>query len=861
MTGASFDGTGRRFLACFFGDLTVFVWRYEIGKRPKPQGRLRHSRAVIRAAWRSGPEQQSQTDVVVTTTSDGVVRLWMAVIDEPDCYRLWSAIDAASFDTSRRGSQGRRRGQSAYLDAKTTTLTMRRSLDLLFRDIQMAETGVSSDRIDLSEKAVDLKRSRARRLEQFTSETPDMFLYVDQEGILGVRALAGVDRRPPTLCESFTALKIPAPSLLQDEPIQDLRAVALTVAPSADCDNATGLVRIQSSDGVGKVADFQLSPALLFDGHGQGLTARLPSGSQGHLDVIARLHSSGDALFSLCESGRVVRWSMDCSEGDYVDHMRTSSLAKVAMCDNMILATTHDGRILFSEFGQSSVQLEGLSPSTEVGDVGFAIHSTSVIGLVSTSSGEIFACKLREGKTLERVKFDGAWGDKALTFVGGGGHDAVVTLASHSMDIWTLKMERNEVHLSHRQSVEHVGHARVAAFEPIHQTAAVAEDSQVVVHDLNSGITDTLCVTDTPTALAWSPDTGNGPLLAVASRVTVEIYCCVRTRVAPNSDDTVQKWRLCARIDLASVVVVPIASVAWLSSFQLVIASSNQLYSFGPLLDGTDKQPQRHLAQLTASEAGPLPEYHPQVLYACLLIGRPDLARRILAYALDDVELPEGKWSCLEFPPLDESRALANDSIEHLLTLDAENKEEFQAIRQAIVEVDELKLPLDDEGLRYLVSLRCRLARGSQPNITWRDIAFAYRSDRQELLIQNLDRWYSSKIDWPTARAVGLFMWLRSNEEVRAQAELVARCQYNKGDDRDPSACSILYFALGKQKLVLGLWKQAYWHSDQRKMLQFLANDFSQDRWKSAALKNAFALLSQRRFGEFSVNVRLTSDT
>jgi len=32
-------------------------------------------------------------------------------------------------------------------------------------------------------------------------------------------------------------------------------------------------------------------------------------------------------------------------------------------------------------------------------------------------------------------------------------------------------------------------------------------------------------------------------------------------------------------------------------------------------------------------------------------------------------------------------------------------------------------------------------------------------------------------------------------------------------------------------------------------MLKFLANDFTQDRWKTAALKNAYALLSKNRYG------------
>lgn len=63
-------------------------------------------------------------------------------------------------------------------------------------------------------------------------------------------------------------------------------------------------------------------------------------------------------------------------------------------------------------------------------------------------------------------------------------------------------------------------------------------------------------------------------------------------------------------------------------------------------------------------------------------------------------------------------------------------------------------------------------------------------------------------------------------------------------------ACSLFYIALGKRRLVHGLWKQSYGHSDRPAMVRFLDNNFDEPRWKTAALKNAFALLGKQRFGE-----------
>ncbi len=90
----------------------------------------------------------------------------------------------------------------------------------------------------------------------------------------------------------------------------------------------------------------------------------------------------------------------------------------------------------------------------------------------------------------------------------------------------------------------------------------------------------------------------------------------------------------------------------------------------------------------------------------------------------------------------------------------------------------------------------------------------------------------------------------------KSQAEVVARNQYMSGDDRDPTACCLFYFALGKVKLVHGLWKQAAWHPEQQAMLKFLSNDFDDPRWRTAALKNAFALMSKQRYGKLRPLVR-----
>ena len=48
--------------------------------------------------------------------------------------------------------------------------------------------------------------------------------------------------------------------------------------------------------------------------------------------------------------------------------------------------------------------------------------------------------------------------------------------------------------------------------------------------------------------------------------------------------------------------------------------------------------------------------------------------------------------------------------------------------------------------------------------------------------------------------------------------------------------------------MLLGLWRMAAWNREQSGTQKLLRNDFSEPRWRTAALKNAYTLLSKRRY-------------
>lgn len=86
----------------------------------------------------------------------------------------------------------------------------------------------------------------------------------------------------------------------------------------------------------------------------------------------------------------------------------------------------------------------------------------------------------------------------------------------------------------------------------------------------------------------------------------------------------------------------------------------------------------------------------------------------------------------------------------------------------------------------------------------------------------------------------------------KQQFEQVARNEYTKSDMKNPIDCSLFYLALKKKAILQGLWRMATWNREQAATLKLLANNFEDPKWKTTALKNAYALLSKRRFGRVS---------
>ncbi|KAG2154690.1 RAVE protein 1 C terminal-domain-containing protein [Suillus clintonianus] len=403
----------------------------------------------------------------------------------------------------------------------------------------------------------------------------------------------------------------------------------------------------------------------------------------------------------------------------------------------------------------------------------------------------------------------------------------------------------------------------------------------------------------------WTSTPDNQSILAVGFTHHIELLC--QQRKTYFNDDPA--WAICWKVDIRNYISYPIRDSIWLAHGSFLIAAGHQLFLFGQTALQKDQEP---LFQYIARQNGPLEDYHPQMLLQCLLWGKVELVKQIivaLSRVVDAVhedptqdfhwnafpvehylrgqhmisnKKPSKRYNLLFSAPQENllqdeivfSRHMVETLIEQLEArplphLTPNEHAHLLVLIQTTLEIEEQRRALDANGLRYVISMRSFYilnrrvtsdpssprSNGAIPRSTgwrerlrYRDMVWAFHSESQGLLLSTSTAACNGRMLWPDARALGVFIWLNSVESLRAHMEVIARNEYMAGDNRDPTACSLFYFALGKVKLVHGLWKQAAWHKEQAIMLKFLANDFTQPKRKTAALKNAYALLSKQRF-------------
>lgn len=411
-----------------------------------------------------------------------------------------------------------------------------------------------------------------------------------------------------------------------------------------------------------------------------------------------------------------------------------------------------------------------------------------------------------------------------------------------------------------------------------------ATGSRVTFWDMKRGVLEyEESFSDTIEDIDWTSTTFGQSIVSVGFKSYALLYTQLRYDYTNHNPS----YLPIEKIDITSHTDHEIGDSIWLKDGMFVVASGNQFYIKDKYFDQND--PFTHhsigsrrilsndILHLSSVLNGPLPVYHPQFLIQALFANKLQLTKEILLRLF--LELRK-----LNFGSQDPASLSSNLNIESEKFLIYHDKDypktvfpdpfpEYNSkVAAALTEqLTKVTLPyltrhqqitiitvigalndimanesvVDYNGIRFLLGVKLFLShRNTQKELLMRDVAWALHSENKELLLSMCG---SNLVSWEKARDFKVAYWSRESDLLNL-FEQIAKYEFSRNETRDPSRCAIFYLALKKKQILISLWKMSFGHPEQQKMLKFLSNDFSLARWRSAALKNAFVLLSKHRF-------------
>ncbi|TPX73880.1 hypothetical protein CcCBS67573_g04853 [Chytriomyces confervae] len=406
-------------------------------------------------------------------------------------------------------------------------------------------------------------------------------------------------------------------------------------------------------------------------------------------------------------------------------------------------------------------------------------------------------------------------------------------------------------------------------------------------------------------------------LIAAATRSGVDVFCQNRS----EAFDSPCEWIPVSEMTLSWEDEVK--CIGWLPNGSLAVSLASRGFavfnkwkdtSHADSLQGETARLPSTLQRTVARINGRLPDYHPSQLLHYVIWAKYELVQFILSVVHGYVrlmsqggriklmrEIPSTLWKFFEEEGAAAGGAGANYDalfleegeqssgveigsftksdldylVEHLTEhqillpyLSAEDQTKLFAIMNSFVQVEQQKRSIDENGARFVFFARLLLsalpivegkAVAVSESLSTRDISWAFYSDSQDFLVDFTNQSFNGKPLWKDVRSLGMGFWLRNSESLRRQIESIARNQYMSNEEKNPVDCALFYICLRKKNVLLGLWKLASSHPEQGAMLKFLGNDFAEERWQKAAVKNAFALLGKQRY-EYAVAFFLLAD-
>ena len=341
------------------------------------------------------------------------------------------------------------------------------------------------------------------------------------------------------------------------------------------------------------------------------------------------------------------------------------------------------------------------------------------------------------------------------------------------------------------------------------------------------------------------------------------------------------------KIDITEHTSHNIGDSIWMKDGTFVVASGNQFYIKDKSLDlsdpfvsrsiGSRKILSNDIIHLNSVLNGPLPVYHPQFLIQSLYNEKLSLVKELIlrlflemrkfnfeskeiAELPSDLNIDWNKFTIRKdkyYPvenfsdPYPIFNSTVANSLNELLTKNSlpymtrHQQITLMTVVEAVDDMAKNEDILDYNALLFLLGVKLYHShKNVQNGLVMRDVSWALHSDNKELLLSSMG---SNITSWQSAREYRLAYWTKEDDLIRIIEE-IAKFEFSIGETRNPSKCAIFYLALKKKQILLSLWRISVGHPEQQKMLKFLNNDFTDPRWKTAALKNAFVLLSKHRY-------------
>lgn len=377
------------------------------------------------------------------------------------------------------------------------------------------------------------------------------------------------------------------------------------------------------------------------------------------------------------------------------------------------------------------------------------------------------------------------------------------------------------------------------------------------------------------------------------------------TQLRYDYTNNVPTFAVIENVDISNYTLHTIGDLIWINDCYLVIGCGNQFFiddkwihlSNSNQLDLTIRQlllapagqeevvyDVNHLASVLN---GPLPVYHPQIVVQCLYMGQYTFVSDIfvklfaairndhitwdLGYDMDTELRKNGLTSCKNHnreltPDIYDSLESNGDLIGVFdkfnlglakLLVEALNKVTLPLLTRhqqrtltvlvlLVAELVKLLVLLDENGLRFLLGFKLFMSNPKQQQLTMRDMLWALHCDNKPMILSVVELdYFKGKITWNAIRQTLLVYWV---DDLKLMTIMEQCVRYQFSELRDPLGVILLiYLAIRKKQILLGLWKTVL-HPEKVKMVKFLSNDFTQERWKLAANKNAYALLGKHRY-------------